>query len=103
MWVSEAYQIPEGGATDVPRSSSLQQKTAVSAKRDASSGDMERVRVDGWSSPDQGDQDKLWTEGKRPHSIDAEFVHKLEQMGLSQSLPYVTAGNTLPTTFNQRL
>ena len=30
------------------------------------------------------------TRRSRPHSIDAEFLHQLEQMGLSQSLPPFT-------------
>ena len=32
--------------------------------------------------------------GKRPHSVDAEFLHQLERMGLSQSLPPFTTVST---------
>ena len=31
---------------------------------------------------------------RRPHSVDAEFLHQLERMGLSQSLPPFTTVST---------
>ena len=111
MWVSDVYTNVNNNnnnnnsikCSTLPHKSSssrISQDSALSSE----SVDEKKGSGEGWNSPDAGDNSgKLWSSGKRPHSIDAEFVTKLEQMGLSQSLPYVTGGNTLPTSFNQRL
>lgn len=107
-WVSsDAYTpLPSNSAhksTTLPlpvkKTSASSQDSAVSLE----SGDSSKLKDNPMNSP--AEREGPHDIGKRPHSIDAEFVQKLEQMGLSQSLPYVTAGgnNTLPIIYSQRL